>query len=162
MIEETRERLIENLEATQMQLNVLLESVAADQDWRPNPADWSFRYIAAHLATVEKDCFKDRVVRLAAGEHPHFEAYFNTGWDFSRFELEDSLRAWAVARKEIFDLVRALPEEAWSLTGTHTTFGEITVLSVLQTMLRHDREHLQHLEQLMEECVRVKTRDLPQ
>jgi hypothetical protein len=150
MIDETRGQLIRDLEAVQKQLSVLLESLVDDQDWQPNPGEWSFRYIAAHLATVDKDCFKDRVVRIAAGKNPYFEAYFNTGWDFSRLDLSDSLREWAVVRQEIFDLVRALPEESWSLTGTHATFGTIAILSVLQTMLRHDQEHLQHLEQLLE------------
>jgi hypothetical protein len=161
MIDETKGQLIKNLKETQKQLGVLLASMTPNQDWQPNPEEWSFRYIAAHLATVDKECFKDRVVRIAAGENPHFEAYFNSGWDFSRLDLEDSLREWALTRKEIFDFVRVLPEAAWSLTGTHTTFGVITILSVLQTMHRHDQEHLQHLAQLIEEC-RAKTRHLPQ
>jgi hypothetical protein len=150
MTQETAQQIISELEATQRQLSALLESVAEDQDWQPDPKEWSFRYIAAHLATVDKDCFKDRVVRIAAGENPHFESYFNTGWDFSRFDLKNSLREWAVTRQEIFDFVRALPEEGWLLTGTHPRFGTITVLSVLQVMLGHDREHLEHLEQVLD------------
>jgi hypothetical protein len=150
MTEETVQQIISKLKATQKQLSVLLESVAADQDWQPDPKEWSFRYIAAHLATVDKDCFKDRVVRIAAGENPHFESYFNTGWDFTRFDLRNSLREWALTRQEIFDFVQALPEEGWSLTGTHPRFGTITVLRVLQVMLGHDQEHLEHLEQVIE------------
>jgi hypothetical protein len=150
MTEDTAHQIISKLKAAQRQLNVLLESVADDQDWQPDPKEWSFRYIAAHMATVDKDCFKDRVVRIAAGENPHFESYFNTGRDFSWFDLRDSLREWALTRQEIFDFVQALPEGAWSLTGTHSRFGTITVLRVLQVMLGHDQEHLEHLEQVIE------------
>ena len=161
MLEEEKEQLIGELKATQKQLSTLLESVAEDQDWQPDPGEWSFRYIAAHLATVDKDCFMDRIVRISAGESPHFAAYFNTGWDFSRFDLKDSLQNWAVTRQEVFDFVRALPEEKWSLTGTHATFGTITVLSVLQVMLNHDREHFQHLEELVEGYLALKPHDSP-
>jgi hypothetical protein len=150
------EQVIGSLKATQVQLCRLLESVADVQDWQPQPGEWSFRYIAAHLATVDEDCFKDRIVRLAAAENPHFASYFNTGWDFSQLDLRDSLHKWTVVRQQLFDLVQGLSEEALALTGTHAAFGTITVQSVLQTMLRHDQEHLQHLAQLIQEC-RSKT-----
>lgn len=160
MIEETREQLISKLKTTQKQLSALLESVAEDQDWQPDPGQWSFRYIAAHLATVEKDCYQDRVLRIAAGEKPHFESYFNTGRDFGQFDLRDSVREWAVTRGEIIDFVRALPEESWSLFGTHAAFGTITLLDVLEMMLGHDQEHLQHLRQVMNEYG-TKTQNIP-
>jgi hypothetical protein len=125
----------------------LLESVADDQDWQSDSEEWSFRYIAAHLATVEKDCYQDRVVRIAADENPHFESYFNSGWDFSQYDLRVSLSEWMATRQEIIDFVSGIPEEKWLLTGTHTAFGTITVLDVLRMILDHDQEHLQHLEQ---------------
>jgi hypothetical protein len=149
MLGEASAQLIEKLRSSQDQLMVVLESVADDQDWQPAPEEWSFRYLAAHLATVDKDCFLDRIVRISAGQRPHFEAYFNTGWDFSGHDLKESLRKWATVRQEIFHLVKVLPEEGWSLTGTHPRFGTMTVLSVLQVMLNHDLEHLEHLEKLI-------------
>lgn len=151
MVEETIEQLISKLKATQKQLIALLESMFGDQDWQPDAKQWSFRYIAAHMATVEKDCYRDRVRRIAANECPHFESYFNTGWDFSQFDLKDSLNEWTATRQEIINFIRALPEEKRSFTGTHATFGTITLLNVLQMMLEHDREHLTHLDQALSE-----------
>lgn len=155
MIEETPEHLITKLRTAQEQLISLLEFVAADQDWEPDPGEWSFRYLAAHLATVDKECFRERVVQIAAGKNPDFESYFNTGRDFGQLDLRASLYEWAITRQEIFDFVCALPDEGWSLTGTHAAFGTITLRDVLQVMLDHDREHLQHLEQVIE---RYKTK----
>jgi hypothetical protein len=63
--------------------------------------------------------------------------------------LKDSLHDWTGTRQEIVDLVSALPEHARSLSGTHAAFGNITVLDLLQMMLDHDREHLQHLQQTL-------------
>lgn len=151
MSETTKKQLLDNLIASQNRLYALLEIVADDQDWQPAPAEWSFRYIAAHLATVDQDCYRDRVIRISAGENPFFEAYFNTGWDFSQFDLRDSLLAWKATRKEIFELVDALPEEKWMLTGTHATEGRITVLDVLRMMSDHDQEHIRELEPMLGE-----------
>jgi hypothetical protein len=159
MIEETAEQLISTIKTTQKRISALLAPVADEQDWQSDPGEWSFRYIAAHLATVDKECYQDRVVRIAAAEKPFFESYFNTGWDFSQHELRDSLRKWAVTRQEIIDFVRALPEDAWVLTGTHAAFGTITVLDVLQMMLDHDLEHLRYLEQAISRYGTMKQRN---
>lgn len=143
------EQRIRELENSQNRLVALLESVLEDQDWGPGPEEWSFRYIAAHLATVERECHLQRVKRIAAGEQPYFESYFNTGWDFSRYDMKESLDEWVAARREIIEFVRALSEDERSLTGTHSAFGRITLLDVLEMMLEHDREHLRDLERMM-------------
>jgi hypothetical protein len=144
-----RQQLVSQLEATQAVLTELLRGVAGRQDWQPNPETWSFRYQAAHLATAEQEAFRERVLRIAEGGQPHFAYYLNTGRDFSRDELPDSLQRWAVTRRELLDFVLALPPEALQLTGTHETAGTITVLDVLQVMLDHDQEHWQELTQMV-------------
>ena len=139
-------QLIDQVRSTQAQLTNLLKSVAVDQDWQPAPGEWSVRSIAAHLATVDKECYQDRVVRIAAGESPRFESYFNTDRDFSKSDLPDSLHAWAVTRAEIITYVCAMSAEQFSLTGTHAAFGTLTVQRVLELMLEHDQEHIRDLE----------------
>ena len=146
------ERLINDLKTYQKNISNLLASMSNYQDWRPDSNEWSFRYIAAHMATVESDCYKDRVIRIAVGEKPYFESYFNTGWDFDQLELRKSINKWAVTRKEIIDFLNALPEEKWSLVGTHSAFGTITLFDVLQMMLDHDREHFLDLQQMIDKC----------
>jgi hypothetical protein len=140
-----RQQLASQLEETQAALTTLFQAVAGQQDWQPGPETWSFRYQAAHLATAEREAFRERVFRIAGGEQPHFAYYLNSDRDFSQAELLDSLQQWAETRREILDFVRALPAEALGLTGTHETQGVITVLEVLQVMVDHDREHLQEL-----------------
>ncbi len=139
-------RLIDEIQLTQAQLTALLKSVAINQDWQSAPGEWSFRFIAAHLAIVDKECYQDRVLRIAAGETPYFESYFNTGRDFSMFDIQDSLRAWVDTRKEIIEFVNNLSEEQFSFTGTHAAFGTLTVQRVLELMLEHDHEHILDLD----------------
>ena len=142
----TRANLISQLEASQHELTALLNSVADNQDWQPAPEMWSFRYHAAHLLMTDKEAYWERVTRIAAGEQPYFDWYFNSDRDFSQLDLRDSLREWAAIRRQILDFVLALPEDKLNLTGTHKTFGVITVLDVLRGMLDHDREHLVELK----------------
>jgi hypothetical protein len=156
MVEASVEQWIDKIQSNREKLSGLLESVVGDQDWQPGPVEWSFRFLAAHLATVDKECYLDRVIRIAVGENPRFASYFNTGRDFSQVDLKDALREWSTTRQEIVDFVKGLPEEKLALSGVHEAFGRITVLDVLKMMSDHDREHLQDLERILEDY-RVKT-----
>lgn len=147
---EEREALIAELQETQAVISERLRSVADRQDWQRGPDEWSFRYVAAHLATVEKDCMWERLQKIASGSEPHFAYYWNTGWDFSQEELTISLERWRERREASVAFVRSLPEEKWLLTGTHATSGTITMLDVLRIMLDHDREHLAELDEALE------------
>jgi hypothetical protein len=113
------EKIQREVLASQKELVNLFESVTDDQDWQPAPGEWSLRFLAAHMATVDQECYQDRVTRIAAGEKPHFESYFNTGRDFSRFELKDSLNAWIkVARR--FLILSGICRRKPSLSAVHT------------------------------------------
>src|SRR5438552_818055 len=94
------------LEEARTRISGLLESLADDQDWRPDDAHWSFRSIAAHMEACDTECLLVRVRQIAAGARPEFEFYDNDGWDFSDRDLRDSLRAWKESRAHVFDFVR--------------------------------------------------------
>jgi hypothetical protein len=142
--------LLAQLASTQRQIINLLDSMAGDQDWQPTPGEWSFRFIAGHLATNEKECFLERIDHIASGEEPSFEYYSNDGRDFSGLGLRNSLQEWRDTRQAIFKRLHDLPESAWSLTGTHRSYGRITLMDVLQSMLEHDQEHLEGLKSILE------------
>lgn len=122
------------------------------QDWRPERDEWSFRYIAGHMAQVELDCYLNRAWRIAAGEKPHYQYYSNAGWDFSHYDMKEWLFLWNGRRQELLEFVGTLTEEQLALTGTHEHFGVITIKDVLRVALDHDREHLVHLQELREIC----------
>ena len=143
------EELIRQLQNSHVQLNAILLSTSGTQDWQLNPSSWSFKEMAAHLAATEKECFLDRVTRIASGSHPEFDYYSNTGRDFSQTELRNSLQVWTFARQALFSFVQALPPEKLAFTGTHAEFGEITIVDVLKIMLDHDLKHLEELQYLI-------------
>lgn len=140
------QKALEEIQESQAELIALLETVADDQDWQPEPDRWSFRFIAAHLAVAERECFLDRVQRILEEENPHFAYYDNTGSDFSQLDLKGSLESWANTRREIIDLIKSLPEDAWLRRATHETKGEVYLGDILESMVEHDREHIQEVE----------------
>lgn len=142
---EHKTQRIQQIESSLAEMSHLLKNVAADQLRQPTPGEWSFRDVAAHMATVEEECHLDRVQRIAAGERPHFAYYLNTGRDFSHLTLEAALHQWAITRQEIIDFVNTLSDEQLALTGTHDTFGTVTVLAILHEMVKHDVAHIEEL-----------------
>lgn len=151
------ETLLKQLADSQSQLGELLVAMAGAQDWRPEPEEWSFRFLAAHLATAERECFQDRIQRIATGNDPSFEYYLNTGRDFSGLDLQTSLKTWRKTRQAIFRYVRGLPETAWLYTGEHVINGPITIWDVLGSILEHDQEHLANLRLTIEEYQNEET-----
>lgn len=143
--------IVAELKSTQKQICDLLEPLADDQDWQPRSGEWSLRFIAGHLATNERECFLERIDRIASGEGPRFDYYSNDGFDFSNQGLHDWLLSWRDTRQTIFERLKGLPESAWALSGTHSSFGRITLMDVLGSMQAHDLEHLEGIRAMLKE-----------
>jgi DinB superfamily len=113
------EALVSERDDLYARISSLLMSVAEDQDWTPDSEQWSFRYVAAHLAAVQRECILPRIRQIAAGESPELEFYWNTDRDFHGEDLVESVRAWAAYRGEALDFVRGLPPDRAALAGRH-------------------------------------------
>jgi len=151
MTDKTRARLIDELAASQQEVSRLLASATAIQDWQREPAEWSFRYLAAHLAAVERGRNLPRIRAIASGQQPHFHVYTESGADFAHRDMNESLIAWRDARSELLDFVAGLPAAADMLTGIHPAVGEITLLDALDELHEQDLGHARHIRQLIED-----------
>jgi len=149
MSESTREQLLEQLEDSQRRVSAVLAPMESVQDWQREPVEWSFRYIAAHLATVEEGCHLPRVERIAAGDNPRLARYNYTAANFNQIDLADSLNAWSAARRELIDFVSRLSEQELHFIGAHEDVGDITLLDALQEILDQDRGNFRHVCQLI-------------
>lgn len=149
MSEPTREQLLEELEDSQRKVTAILSRMGPVQDWQREPVEWSFRYIAAHLATVERGCHLHRVERIAAGDSPYLDRYNYTAADFAQRDLADSLHAWSAARQQLIEFVSRLSENELRFTGAHEGIGAITVLDALQEILDQDHGNYRHVRQLI-------------
>lgn len=146
--EEQRQQIIADLRTTQQQITDLLMTVANAQEWRPAPKQWSFRQIAWHLATAERDCLLVRIQQIASGSNPTFGIYLDTEAEFITRDLSLALEQWTDARQAVINFVNALPETALACTGYHPSFGRLTVLGYLQIFLDHDRRHFEDLQRM--------------
>jgi hypothetical protein len=142
-------RLMTELQQTHQQVVRLLQSMVPAQDWQPEPAEWSFRYLAAHLATVEEECHLQRVRQIAAGDTPTIPNYRDRGVDFSREELADSLAKWQSARNTLIEFVGELSTHELAYIGIHEKLGVMTLLDALQEIVEQDQGHLRHIRRLI-------------
>lgn len=149
MSQPSREQLLQELESSQNQVIALLASMAHVQDWQPEPAEWSFRFIAAHLATVEQQVHLHRIRRIASGQTPVLTHYENQAAGFAQVDLADSLQAWVAARRELIHFVTALSDRQMALVGIHEMVGPMTLMDTLAEILEQDQANLRHVYQLI-------------
>lgn len=149
VVQRTRQELLHELETSQAQVVRLLESVAAVQDWQPESAEWSFRLIAGHLATVEETWHLRRVLDIAGGDTPHIAAYSNHSVDFAEQELTASLAQWTATRQRLLAYVAGLREADLQRVGVHETLGPMSIMDILAEILRQDQVNLRHIHQLV-------------
>lgn len=147
--EKDLEEQIAELQASQDRICAIFFSVANHQDWQPQPDEWSFRYIAAHMAQVELDCHLHRVTDISSGRNPHYDYYNNDGWDFSAYDIQDSISAWRERRNEVAMAIRRLDDSQLQQKGTHALFGTIMPVDIIRLALDHDTEHEAHLKEIM-------------
>ncbi|MGA7911255.1 MAG: DinB family protein [Candidatus Dormiibacterota bacterium] len=146
-----RDELLEELMSSQG-LVIGMTRMIADDEHRVGA--WTLRDIAAHLAASEKECFEPRIRAMAAGEKPKFDWYSNDERDFDGLALEAVLVEWTETRARLVEYVHGLSPGERQRTGTHATYGEITVDGYLRIALEHDRDHLGALERLAGELAR--------
>jgi hypothetical protein len=149
MAELTREQLLQELQRSQSQVVKLLESTISIQDWQPEEAEWSFRFLAAHLATVEAMCHLPRIKRIASGETPLLDLYSNTAADYQQADLHGSLQKWIATRAELIHFVQALSNEQLAYSGIHESIGPMNMLDMLHEILKQDQGNLRHVRQLI-------------
>ena len=149
MSQPSREQLLQELESSQNQVSALLASMAHVQDWQPEPAEWSFRFIAAHLAAVEQQVYLHRIRRIASGQTPVLTHYENQAASFAHVDLADSLQAWVTARRELIHFVTALSDRQMALVGIHEMGGPMSLMDTLEEILEQDQANLRHVYQLI-------------
>ena len=156
MIESTRDELIESLRRSQQYLAKLLELTADIQDWQREPAEWSFRLTAAHLATIERDCYLDRLTRVASGDSPRLEPFVSTCFD-EGYDLRQSLRQWTDLRSRLLAFVATLSDAQLRLTGVHDILGDVTPIDLLKDLSEHDARQFRYVAQLIEDYLEEVT-----
>jgi hypothetical protein len=118
----------------------------------PQRGDWSAAEVAAHMADAEM-VYSVRVRMMLTDDNPSLTGYDEKAWA-SRLSMCDENVAASVARFRVLRdanlrLYESLEPAEWSRTGVHEERGLVTVRNIIETLIGHDREHLDQIRKLL-------------
>ena len=150
---EEREALIQRYEDGPVKLRDAFATVPREAwKWRPGKGKWSVYEVVCHCADSEMNAAA-RIRYLVAEPKPVIQGYDQARWaqvfDYHSARIELALAAVDVMRAHTVNLLRQLPEEAWSCEGTHTDSGRYTAEDWLQTYAEHLEIHSRQIERTL-------------
>ncbi len=147
---EERERRIERYATGPARLRAALAAVPGEAlKWRPAPGEFSVHEIICHCADSETNAGA-RIRYLLAEKEPLIVGYDPDVWarrfDYHSHPIEAALATVEAVRANAVPLLRRLPENAWSVAGTHTESGRYTGEDWLTIYSEHVEEHIGQIE----------------
>jgi hypothetical protein len=130
---------------------LLTGAAGPELDFVSAPGRWTVRQIVAHLADSEVVC-SDRLRRVIAEENPTLVWFDQDAWaanlNYARRKTSESLETFRRLRAENYELLKDLPEAAFSRTGTHTQRGVMTLLDLLEANAVHAEGHARQIREV--------------
>ncbi|MEY2398131.1 MAG: hypothetical protein QOJ00_1305 [Actinomycetota bacterium] len=114
--------------------------------------EWSAAQVAAHMADAEL-VYSVRIRMVLTDENPALVGYDEQAWA-ARFAMSDvnvagSVERFRVLRDANLRLFESLEPAEWSRIGTHLDQGELSIASIVEKLIGHDREHLNQIRRLL-------------
>jgi DinB superfamily len=112
---------------------------------RPGPGDWSIQELVIHMADSDEIAI-DRMKRILTEDNPPL-LYADESAYIARLlpheqSIEDALTLMEVGRRQWSRVLRGLPDEAFSRTGTHNRKGVLTLGDMVIGYTKHLEHHL--------------------
>jgi hypothetical protein len=125
---------------------------ARDLNHAPQRGEWSAAQVAAHLADAEM-VYSVRVRMILTDDRPRLVGYDENAWA-ARFDATDpdtaaSVERFRMLRAANLRLYESLEAAEWQRVGMHEERGEISVQSIVETLIAHDRDHLNQIRKLL-------------
>ena len=145
-----RKRLIAQYEAGPARLREALDKVPAEaMRWRPAPGDWSVHEIVVHCGDSETTS-ASRIRYVLAEDRPIIAGYDQDAWavrlDYHALPVGPALAATESVRANTAALLRALPDESWNRSGTHSESGPYAAEDWLRIYAVHLHDHADQIE----------------
>lgn len=114
--------------------------------------EWSAAQVAAHMADAEL-VYSVRIRMVLTDENPALVGYDEQAWA-ARFTMCDvnvagSVERFRALRDANLRLFESLEDAEWSRIGTHLDQGELSIATIVEKMIAHDREHLGQIRKLL-------------
>jgi hypothetical protein len=146
-LREYRQKLIQRLEDRAKAFRAACLAVQDQYASLPGTG-WNVHQIAVHTRDVDRLVYGTRARRTAVEDNPAFpnfdgDVYMAENYDASE-PLSDVLDGLVQNVKDLVELLRGLPEAAWSRVSRHATLGsDFTLQSWVEKDLAHIEEHLE-------------------
>jgi hypothetical protein len=131
----------------------LTGAAGMEVDYRPSPEQWSVRQIVAHLSDSEMVA-SIRFRRIIAEEDPAVEPSDQNAWaeklDYGKRKYSASLEMFRRVRAENYELLKALPADAYQRTCRHPKRGTMTLLETLEIFAGHPEKHALQIQRMRE------------
>jgi hypothetical protein len=125
-------------------------SAGAEWDFVPAPGKWSLRQIMCHLADSEM-IGRYRLASVIAEDNPTLMWYDQDAWavnlDHSRRKFSHALEMFRRVRNDNYELLKDLPEETFSRTGTHSKEGVMSLKDLLRMYAEHAEGHARQIKE---------------
>lgn len=121
--------------------------------YRPDDQDWTIHEIILHIADSEANGYI-RARRLIAEPGSDVFGYDEAEWarrlNYHAQDPDGALALFRLLRRMTYELIRALPESAWSNTVVHSDSGRLSLDDWLDTYERHIPVHIAQMRAIYE------------
>lgn len=145
---------IERYEKQADELALSIRGLNRDDLFAPPPAGeknvgtWTIQQVVLHLADSEL-VFADRIKRVIAEDNPTLLAFDENKWasalHYEDRSAEDAAKMVEHTRRDLGGVLRKLPDQAFSRTGTHSEAGKLTLADIVTKAANHLEHHLKFI-----------------
>jgi len=140
---------------------VLTGVFGEEEDFVAAPGKWSIRQIVAHLADAEL-VHGHRIRQVVAEANPTLIAFDQDAWarnlDYARRKPKQSLETFRRLRAENYELVKELPEAAFTRSGNHSERGPLTLAAIVEGGAQHLESHARQAQGIREAYKQAKAK----
>jgi len=150
-----REAFIRRYEQGPAKLRAAWDKVPPEaRKWRPAEGKWSPHEVVCHAADSETNAYA-RIHFLATEPNPTIQGYDQAHWaealDYHSAPVDRAFATVEAVRASTAELLRRLPESAWTAGGTHTETGRrFTGDDWLRVYSEHLDKHAAQIERALE------------
>jgi hypothetical protein len=146
----TPERYMLSLRKTPVILNALLHGVTQEQAQQltDGPGGWNVVEAMCHIRD-SADITLTRAQRILSEDHPLLPNFDPTahaeGRNYATQNLAAEFAAYLDARKQLVALLEGITAEQWQRQGTHSHYGDLTLLELMVFAEWHDVNHIEQI-----------------
>lgn len=143
---EYRRKLLDRIQEATAEFRATCESVK-DPFVPIEEGGWNAHQLAAHTRDVDKCVYGMRARRTVNEENPEFKSFNADSWMAAHYDPKEALASileeFTDSMNELVEILKKLPNEAWSRESRHETLGGgFTTQTWVERDLGHIEEHL--------------------